>query len=259
MRGPHALNCNHFFKPKKGESALSHPQTYRHSEALEARLFVTHIVMPWSPRSRSLSPRQEDRKRNRSPRARRDEDKPRRREGGFRWKEKRRDEDDSRRGNDERRLERGYREQDRPRSPRRDRDEDRNRDDGERRKGREDRESRPEEAPRDSDKDKESKDKDKEKRKKERREKKAAAAAATGEPMIIVNVNDRLGTKAAVPCLASDPIRMSLCQHPVVKIPANYQPCRSLQSPSCRANRPRAPRDPDKTPRRETVQRSAYA
>lgn len=26
--------------------------------------------------------------------------------------------------------------------------------------------------------------------------------------MIIVNVNDRLGTKASIPCLASDPISM---------------------------------------------------
>lgn len=47
-----------------------------------------------------------------------------------------------------------------------------------------------------------------------RREKKdkapAAAAASTapagGEEMIIVHVNDRLGTKAAIPCLASDPV-----------------------------------------------------
>jgi hypothetical protein len=45
--------------------------------------------------------------------------------------------------------------------------------------------------------------------KKEKKEKKAAAPVPTGEPMIIVNVNDRLGTKAAIPCLASDPI--SLC------------------------------------------------
>ncbi|KAL8958538.1 MAG: hypothetical protein Q9193_004429, partial [Seirophora villosa] len=31
--------------------------------------------------------------------------------------------------------------------------------------------------------------------------------APTAEPMIIVNVNERLGTKAAIPCLASDSIR----------------------------------------------------
>lgn len=49
----------------------------------------------------------------------------------------------------------------------------------------------------------------------------AAAAASTGapsaqaptnEPMIIVHVNDRLGTKAAIPCLASDPVRLFKAQ-----------------------------------------------
>lgn len=29
--------------------------------------------------------------------------------------------------------------------------------------------------------------------------------------MIIVNVNDRLGTKAAIPCLGSDPVSKYLC------------------------------------------------
>lgn len=43
---------------------------------------------------------------------------------------------------------------------------------------------------------------------KQRKEKKSAPAP-TGEPMIIVNVNDRLGTKASIPCMASDPISMS--------------------------------------------------
>lgn len=32
------------------------------------------------------------------------------------------------------------------------------------------------------------------------------------EPMIIVHVNDRLGTRAAIPCLASDPIRLFKAQ-----------------------------------------------
>jgi hypothetical protein len=36
--------------------------------------------------------------------------------------------------------------------------------------------------------------------------------AAHGEPMIIVHVNDRLGTKAAIPCLASDPIKLFKAQ-----------------------------------------------
>jgi hypothetical protein len=31
---------------------------------------------------------------------------------------------------------------------------------------------------------------------------------ATGEPMIVVHVNDRLGTKASIPCLASDSIKL---------------------------------------------------
>lgn len=45
-------------------------------------------------------------------------------------------------------------------------------------------------------------------------EKKAAApvAQASGEAMIIVHVNDRLGTKAAIPCLASDPIKLFKAQ-----------------------------------------------
>lgn len=56
--------------------------------------------------------------------------------------------------------------------------------------------------------------KEKEKKKKKEKEKgrTAPAPAATGEPMIIVNVNDRLGTKASIPCLASDPI--SMCPPP---------------------------------------------
>ena len=39
----------------------------------------------------------------------------------------------------------------------------------------------------------------------EKKEKKAAPKSS--EPMIVVNVNDRLGTKAAIPCFASDRIR----------------------------------------------------
>ena len=43
-----------------------------------------------------------------------------------------------------------------------------------------------------------------------RREKKPSSVVASmGEPLIVVNVNDRLGTKASIPCLASDPISMS--------------------------------------------------
>jgi hypothetical protein len=39
-----------------------------------------------------------------------------------------------------------------------------------------------------------------------------APSANHGEPMIIVHVNDRLGTKAAIPCLASDPIKLFKAQ-----------------------------------------------
>ena len=125
--------------------------------------------------SRSPPRRYSDRPRSPSPRRRRD-DRPRRGGGGFRWKEKRTDHDDRDR-EDDRRLQRGYREQEkkRPRSPFHEA----------RRDG--DREERVAEKP--------------------KKEKKAEPTIApVGEPMIIVNVNDRLGTKAAIPCLASDPI-----------------------------------------------------
>jgi hypothetical protein len=46
--------------------------------------------------------------------------------------------------------------------------------------------------------------------KKEKKEKKPVVPQSS-EPMIVVHVNDRLGTKAAIPCLASDPI--SECLH----------------------------------------------
>lgn len=74
----------------------------------------------------------------------------------------------------------------RSRSPRRDRDRDRARDRSR------DRDARP---------------------KKEKKDKTPAApapapaAAADGEEMIVVHVNDRLGTKAAIPCFASDDIK----------------------------------------------------
>lgn len=45
--------------------------------------------------------------------------------------------------------------------------------------------------------------------KKEKKEKQATITSA-GEQMIIVNINDRLGTKASIPCLASDPISNAL-------------------------------------------------
>ncbi|KAL8728668.1 MAG: hypothetical protein Q9166_005232 [cf. Caloplaca sp. 2 TL-2023] len=48
---------------------------------------------------------------------------------------------------------------------------------------------------------------DKPRKEKSDKKKKEPKIAPTTEPMIIVNVNDRLGTKTAIPCLASDSIR----------------------------------------------------
>lgn len=141
----------------------------------------------------------DDRTRSRSPPRRDDGDRDRpKKSGGFRWKEKRRD-DDAR--GDDRKLDRGYRDRgDRPRSPRRDRDGDRYGDrnrDGDRDRDR-DRRRDDRDAPRE--------DREKKKEKKEKKEKKKPIIPQSSEPMIVVHVNDRLGTKAAIPCLASDPI-----------------------------------------------------
>ncbi|CZR58126.1 related to HUB1 Ubiquitin-like protein modifier, may function in modification of Sph1p and Hbt1p [Phialocephala subalpina] len=161
-------------------------------------------------RSRSPAPARErqSRPRSRSPRRRsyndRDDDRNRDRHdrrgsggGGFKWKDKRRDNNER----DDKRLERGYR--NRSRSPRRDRSPRRERptskvtsaedkfgvaDKFGTAKGKDDGEKPPERAPA------------------------AATYAPAGEPMIIVHVNDRLGTKAAIPCLASDPIKLFKAQ-----------------------------------------------
>lgn len=131
----------------------------------------------------------DDRARSRSPERRTDSDRerPKKSSGGFRWKDKRRD-SDSRYGRDERRLERGYKDRPRSRSPRRERDADRDQD-----------------RHRDSDRDRKRPDDEARREKKKKKEKKPAPAT-TSEPMITVIVNDRLGTKASIPCLASDPI-----------------------------------------------------
>ncbi|KAI9696032.1 MAG: hypothetical protein M1836_005863 [Candelina mexicana] len=149
--------------------------------------------MPTPPsRSQSRSPRRDERRqRSRSPRRQRSTERPRKSTGsggGFRWKDKRRDPEDGRGGEDgDKRLERGYRARQRSRSPFR--------------------EERGEKDERDG------KVKKEEKRdRKEKKERKEAAPVPTGEPMIIVNVNDRLGTKAAIPCLASDPIKLFKAQ-----------------------------------------------
>jgi hypothetical protein len=97
--------------------------------------------------------------------------RPRRGGGGFKFKEKRRDDDERQDDRDRRGLERGYRD-----SPRRDERRDR------------DRESKAPPPP-------------------PAARKPAVAPMGGGEEMIVVHVNDRLGTKAAIPCLASDTVR----------------------------------------------------
>jgi hypothetical protein len=46
----------------------------------------------------------------------------------------------------------------------------------------------------------------KDRREKEKKPPKAAAATGAGQEFIIVHVNDRLGTKSAIPCLPSDTV-----------------------------------------------------
>ncbi|KAL4929051.1 ubiquitin-like protein HUB1 [Aspergillus undulatus] len=134
--------------------------------------------------------------------------------GGFRWKDKRSNNDGQNEGDS--RLDRGYRN----RSPRRpyDRDRDRNRDRGDRDRDRgHDRyrsDYRDRERARDQNRDRDrpragSRDRDRPPREKGPKEKKPKAPApppSSGEAMIIVHVNDRLGTKAAIPCLPSDTV-----------------------------------------------------
>lgn len=169
-------------------------------------------------RSRSPAPSGPSKRRSRSPPRRSEADKDRARErrekprggggGGFKWKEKRSTNNDEKEGG--KRLERGYR--NRSRSPRRDK-----------------------EKPAES-KEKGNSVEDKfgvadkfgvedkfgpakgESKKEEStaapptRAPAAAPVANHGEPMIIVHVNDRLGTRAAIPCLASDPIKLFKAQ-----------------------------------------------
>jgi hypothetical protein len=167
-------------------------------------------------RSRSPPPARDgpSRRRSRSPHRRDERDNRDRRDrprgsGGFKWKEKRNKDNDERDGGD-RRLERGYR--NRSRSPRREREQERERQQEKKSKGVsvEDKFGVADKfgPPKKTDDKKENTDKPP--------ERSAAAAAAPqanhGEPMIIVHVNDRLGTKAAIPCLASDPIKLFKAQ-----------------------------------------------
>ena len=178
------------------------------------------------PRSRSPSPyskrascRTDDNERNspkyrsrsRSPGRKTDDRRPKKPgTGGFKWKDtSRRDEEDGRQ--DIHRLERGYREQE----PRRYRPTSRERDNGPRNdiEAKFGRQRSPAGKGGDNVKDKfgdsagagAGGDPPPPKKKKKST---AEKPIVTSQEMIIVNVNDRLGTKTAVPCLASDPISM---------------------------------------------------
>ncbi|KAH7346782.1 ubiquitin-related domain-containing protein [Rhexocercosporidium sp. MPI-PUGE-AT-0058] len=178
-------------------------------------------------RSRSRSPSgPSKRRRSRSPPRRSENDKERTRDrrdkqrgggggGGFRWKEKRSTNDEGEGSG--KRLERGYR--NRSRSPRRDREK------AETKESKESKEFKPSKGNSVEDKfgvaDKfgPSKAKKAEDGNTDIPPERAPAAASSapqianhGEPMIIVHVNDRLGTKAAIPCLASDPIKLFKAQ-----------------------------------------------
>ncbi|KAL6810953.1 ubiquitin-like protein [Trichoderma sp. SZMC 28013] len=134
--------------------------------------------------------------------------------GGFRWKDKSRPSDDNRGSSDSRRDRYGDRDRDRERE----RDRGRDRDYGEQRRdyrdrsrdrGRDRYEGRPRSRSprRHGSGPKDTGDKVKRDDKKEKKEAKAPkAAVAAGQEFIIVHVNDRLGTKSAIPCLPSDTV-----------------------------------------------------
>ncbi|KAL4971111.1 ubiquitin-like protein HUB1 [Aspergillus stella-maris] len=175
--------------------------------------------MPDSP-TREEPSRSRPRSRSRSP--------PRRPKahGGFRWKDKRSNNNDQAEG--DARLDRGYRNRsprrgydrervregrdrrdDRYRSDYRDQDPDRDRGGGRRRdwdRPRSRSRDRREDRERDRDSNRDRPREDRKDRPKKDKKPKPTAPVQTGEAMIIVHVNDRLGTKAAIPCLPSDTV-----------------------------------------------------
>jgi len=162
----------------------------------------------------------EGRQRSRSPR--RDDSRPKKQKsGGFKWKDKRSADDQA--NSEDKSLRRGYRDRsprrdnynqrerererdgDRDRSPRR---RDRDRDTGDSyRPPRDDPRTHNDNSDRVSSTNRDRPAPTSDKAEKKDKPKKAPKAVAPSEPMIIVNVNDRLGTKAAIPCLASDSVK----------------------------------------------------
>ncbi|KAL4885657.1 ubiquitin-related domain-containing protein, partial [Aspergillus karnatakaensis] len=169
--------------------------------------------------SREERPPRDERRRSRS----RSRSPPRRPKAhsGFRWKDKRSNRDDE----GDARLDRGYRnrsprrpydrdrdrdhdrsnrdrdrDRDRERDRERDRDRDRYRGDSYRDRDRD----RERDRPRDTDRPRDKPNPDKPK--KDKKDKKPRPPPQPIEDLIIVHVNDRLGTKAAIPCLPSDTV-----------------------------------------------------
>lgn len=165
-----------------------------------SRFRDSHSPRRRSPRS--SSPRPHHHERSRSPRRRHD-DRPKKSSGGFKWKEKPRQQDDEDR-RDDRRLERGYRDQERPRQRSPARENAGRRDDIEAKFGRQRSPLRQQDRKNNGVEEKFGG----EPPRKEKKKRDKPTIAPTSQEMIIVNVNDRLGTKAAIPCLASDPISM---------------------------------------------------
>ncbi|KXL44002.1 hypothetical protein M433DRAFT_68822 [Acidomyces richmondensis BFW] len=124
---------------------------------------------------------------------------------GFKWKQKRPHDNDSGQDRDSGTLERGYRNRSPLRESYRDRDKDRDNDSY--RPSRDDDRLREDEASPPMDRSKDAAVSETPKGKTEKKKKPKPVAPVSSEPMIVVNVNDRLGTKAAIPCLASDSIK----------------------------------------------------
>ncbi|KAL2213407.1 ubiquitin-like protein, partial [Sarocladium strictum] len=137
-------------------------------------------------------PRRRPRSRSRSP-----DREPKRGRGGFRWK------DDRNRGGRRDRDDRDDRRDARKRSTSRERySHERH---GDRDSDRRDR-SGPSGTGRDKERDSGGKRREDGRSERKEKKKKPVAAPVAGQEMIIVNINDRLGTKTAIPCLPSDTV-----------------------------------------------------
>jgi hypothetical protein len=214
-----------------------------------------------SPKRRSTSPN--PRRRSRSPARRRSPNRQSKSSGGFRWKSKSKEESRDPDPRD-RRDDRG--DSYRPRRYQDDRD--RARDDDRRR------------APRDQESRRNDKDRDEGRRagkrdEREKKDKKPSTTPGNKPPpqpstFIIVTVNDRLGTKASIPCLPSDTVGKQIryfysCYRRTRRYLSRLRvilvhkllilKLRGLQKACCCTHRPTTTRDYAKATRRAPIQR----